>query len=259
MLPFFRRIRQQLFKEKKLSNYLFYALGEIVLVVIGILLALQLNTWNAARQDAISEEIYLKRIADDINNQLVPLTDYISSLEVSAKEAVQVLDEFKVKGSMSQVDSINFRLQKMMKTRTFPVVNSTFLELNSSGQMQLIQNKALRSNLIRYYQQNEEWSETIRHNLTDVIYKEAFPVITGTAILDVSQFNTVVKLDFEKLDYPVFLKNYQKEKLDDPETVLQLVKAINLYILVSYRNKGLMEEAKAEAEKLLDQIELYQK
>ena len=47
----FNTIRQRLLKENRFTRYLVYAIGEIVLVVIGILLALQVNTWNLARQD----------------------------------------------------------------------------------------------------------------------------------------------------------------------------------------------------------------
>ena len=46
MIKFFRKIRQQLLAENRLGKYLIYALGEIVLVVIGILIALQINNWN---------------------------------------------------------------------------------------------------------------------------------------------------------------------------------------------------------------------
>lgn len=51
MIKFFRRIRQRLLSENKFSRYLIYALGEIVLVVIGILIALQLNILNEARKE----------------------------------------------------------------------------------------------------------------------------------------------------------------------------------------------------------------
>lgn len=50
MLEFFRKIRQQLLSENSFSKYLFYAIGEIILVVIGILLALQINNWNEDRK-----------------------------------------------------------------------------------------------------------------------------------------------------------------------------------------------------------------
>lgn len=50
MIKFFRHIRQKLLSESKFSKYLFYAVGEIILVVIGILIALQINNWNEGRK-----------------------------------------------------------------------------------------------------------------------------------------------------------------------------------------------------------------
>lgn len=46
MIKFFRKIRQRMFTENKFGKYLIYAIGEIILVVIGILIALQINNWN---------------------------------------------------------------------------------------------------------------------------------------------------------------------------------------------------------------------
>ena len=62
MIKFFRRIRQQLLSENKFSKYLFYAIGEIILVVIGILLALQINNWNEEKKERVQEQKYLIEI-----------------------------------------------------------------------------------------------------------------------------------------------------------------------------------------------------
>jgi hypothetical protein len=68
MIKFFRRIRQQLLKENKFSKYLLYAVGEIVLVVIGILIALQINTWNEERVKKIVLKEHLKNMAGAMNH-----------------------------------------------------------------------------------------------------------------------------------------------------------------------------------------------
>ncbi|MGB5372105.1 MAG: DUF6090 family protein, partial [Flavobacteriaceae bacterium] len=62
MLKFFRKIRQQLLVKNNISKYLLYAIGEIVLVVIGILIALQINNWNEDRKDRAKERFYLRSI-----------------------------------------------------------------------------------------------------------------------------------------------------------------------------------------------------
>ena len=61
MIKFFRKIRQNLLSEGKTGKYLKYAFGEIVLVVIGILIALQINNWNEQRKERIQEKILIGR------------------------------------------------------------------------------------------------------------------------------------------------------------------------------------------------------
>ena len=66
MIKFFRKIRQRLLTENKFSKYLIYAIGEIVLVVIGILIALQINTWNEERKANEHETKLLKDLLSEI-------------------------------------------------------------------------------------------------------------------------------------------------------------------------------------------------
>ncbi|MEO9887119.1 MAG: DUF6090 family protein [Balneola sp.] len=66
MLKFFRKIRQKLLSENKFSKYLIYAIGEIILVVIGILIALQINNWNEQRNTREKELVYLNGIRNDL-------------------------------------------------------------------------------------------------------------------------------------------------------------------------------------------------
>jgi len=70
MIKFFRKIRQQLLTENKLSKYLIYAIGEIVLVVIGILIALQINNWNLQKATQSKEQTYLKSLKSEFENNL---------------------------------------------------------------------------------------------------------------------------------------------------------------------------------------------
>ena len=67
MISFFRKIRKNLLNEGKTARYFKYAIGEIILVVLGILIALQLNTWNQQRLDRKLENKYLRSIVDEIN------------------------------------------------------------------------------------------------------------------------------------------------------------------------------------------------
>ena len=66
MIKFFRKIRQRLLSENKFSKYLIYAIGEIILVVIGILIALQINNWNENKKLKTEEIKFLKNFKQSL-------------------------------------------------------------------------------------------------------------------------------------------------------------------------------------------------
>ena len=92
MIKFFRKIRQNLLSENKFSKYLIYAIGEIILVVIGILIALGVNNWNENRKlDKIRQSYYNKLIEDfqadkayaenqirEMNSSIAEFENYVS-------------------------------------------------------------------------------------------------------------------------------------------------------------------------------------
>ena len=70
MIKFFRSIRKALLAENKFSKYLIYAIGEIVLVVIGILIALQINNWNENRKIEREIESVISLLDDELNRNI---------------------------------------------------------------------------------------------------------------------------------------------------------------------------------------------
>tara|TARA_R110002072_G_scaffold14272_4_gene59494 strand:- start:1111 stop:1833 length:723 start_codon:yes stop_codon:yes gene_type:complete len=102
MIKFFRKIRQRLLTENKFSKYLIYAIGEIVLVVIGILIALQINNWNEKRQQKqILKSIY-KIVVEDLKNDITEINDILKAKKVRESIFNKVLD-----GEMTKKDYQN--------------------------------------------------------------------------------------------------------------------------------------------------------
>jgi len=66
MIKFFRKIHQKLIEQQKVRSYFLYAIGEIILVVIGILIALQINNWNEIRKLNKTEKEFLSNIYNDL-------------------------------------------------------------------------------------------------------------------------------------------------------------------------------------------------
>jgi len=75
MITLLRTLRRKLLGEGKLSKYLAYAVGEILLVVLGILIALQVNTWNLERLDKIEEQATLVAISNEMEENMGSLRD----------------------------------------------------------------------------------------------------------------------------------------------------------------------------------------
>jgi hypothetical protein len=84
MISLFRKIRQKLLQQNRVTRYLVYALGEIVLVVIGILIALSINTWNENRKDRAMEANYLKGISENLEGNISELEALILDEDIQS-------------------------------------------------------------------------------------------------------------------------------------------------------------------------------
>src|SRR5690606_32660686 len=80
MIKFFRKIRQSTLSEGKVGKYLRYAVGEIALVVIGILIALQINNWNENRKHNQSEKIAIQSLKNDLKKDTLQLNTDIQGI-----------------------------------------------------------------------------------------------------------------------------------------------------------------------------------
>ena len=112
MIKFFRKIRQNLLMENKTGKYFKYAIGEIVLVVIGILIALSISNWNENRKNSQSETVFLEGILYDINEQKKLCNNQIDFESEQLKEKLQnIFDQAKEKQ------------EKINKTKFFRIHN----------------------------------------------------------------------------------------------------------------------------------------
>ena len=140
MIKFFRKIRQNLLSEGKIAKYFKYAIGEIILVVVGILIALQVNNWNEGRKDSIKEQQILIQLKEDYEINLEQLDQKIShrmSIIQAGNEILKYIDE----PTNINNDSIVSRLSVISGWSTFdPIQNELFV----SGNIRLIKNRELK-------------------------------------------------------------------------------------------------------------------
>jgi hypothetical protein len=151
MIKFFRNIRQRLVAENKLNKYLLYAIGEIVLVVIGILIALQINNWNQERLDRIRSIEFHQRLADELAVMEERSNDDVRR----AKQLVEYLRQSVLilsNGELSETarDTLDYTLQNFFQFVRLEGELKAFEEMKSTGQLGLIYNKELKENLLEY-------------------------------------------------------------------------------------------------------------
>ena len=149
MIKIFRQIRQNLLSEGKTAKYLKYAIGEIVLVMIGILLALQVSNWNQNRKDRISE----RKILDNIHKDFKKNKVNFDSMKVINYRSLAALDSivalFPINMDPLKINAY-IKYDTLIKGITYNAYSSTVESVINSNSLQLIQNEELQQYLVSW-------------------------------------------------------------------------------------------------------------
>tara|TARA_A100000171_G_C2139591_1_gene153717 strand:- start:5040 stop:5726 length:687 start_codon:yes stop_codon:yes gene_type:complete len=151
MIKFFRRIRQRLVVENRFSKYLLYAIGEIVLVVIGILIALQINTWNESRKQATTETEFITSLQNDLQQDKAFIQLILEFTEPRI-EVYKILNsdlQNLYRDDRSSLDSI-FKIY-FKSQRTFYPISGSYESAISGNQITVFRNKELVQKVIKLY------------------------------------------------------------------------------------------------------------
>ena len=240
MIKFFRKIRQNLLMENKTGKYFKYAIGEIVLVVIGILIALSINSWNESRKNIAKKEILLKALKIEFTANLKQLDTvlYYDTLVLKATRRIMKLDP---KNSVEMTnDSMPNWLQNSSFRWTFNPLNGALRSGISSGEIHLIKNDTL-SNLLFGWQDfvtdaKEGEVRTIRSVVAAkaIIEKHIRSVDYRTPYMPPELVKSRFTSDYESLFRDPLFEDYLSERyLSIYETLeeLILVKKKNILIL----------------------------
>jgi len=181
MIKFFRKIRQKMLIENKFSKYLLYAIGEIVLVMIGILLALQVNTWNENRKINKQELQLLASLQKEFTFNKDELDRSIKKAQIIQKRCETILRNTgnrEMKLSKNESDSlINSGLLNII---TYDASNGILSDIINSGKIQIIKNEKLKNYLSNWngilndVKEDETWAVNERNNIVyPFIYKNS--------------------------------------------------------------------------------------
>lgn len=147
-------MRQRLLNENKVTRYAAYALGEILLVVIGILIALNINNWNEAKRDRIIEQSYLLNLREDLEADIKWIKRYVND-RYDAKLSALNKGKAYYQGNYVIGDTLSF-LNELGYGSVFGNIvwafkKTTYDELVNTGNFRKIQNDSLRQAVLDYY------------------------------------------------------------------------------------------------------------
>ncbi len=151
MIKFFRHIRQNLIMENKTGKYLKYAIGEIVLVVIGILIALQINNWNESRKAATLEDSFFQNMLIDLQKDEEKL-NYFKKFHSKRIEYLDTLLTY-VRNPNKQmgIDKFGNYTEPLFYSANPTTYNTTFESAKTLGDFNNFKSKAILKDISQYY------------------------------------------------------------------------------------------------------------
>lgn len=150
MLPIFKNFRRKLLTDSKFSKYLVYGIGEIILVVIGILIALSINNWNAERSNREFEMKMLEEIQKALKEDYIFFSDHLINHRTKTElHAVDFFDRSIISNSVVK-DSVDYHFVRLDYGLQMTVNRGPYDALKYSG-IDKISNAEIRNKLIYFY------------------------------------------------------------------------------------------------------------
>ena len=242
MIKFFRRLRQQLLSENKTGKYFKYAIGEIILVVVGILIALQVNNWNESRKAQNELQNVVQNLSQEFEANHNELKTVLASANYTKAGALEVLSIIGKTDAIISEKELNIMIEKTLFFPTWKPSNFTLNELKNTGKLALIKNDTLKRLLFNWEKQIEiieEWNRRVEKSSQDIIdYIKANGSIrninhqrisTDISTLKVSNFYLLKDVKFEnQIDEKVLYCQFMETNFQEAnEIISNILKEVN--------------------------------
>ena len=149
MIKIFRKTRQEQVKSGNMRKYMLYAIGEILLVVVGILIALRVNNWNQGQQRNALEEKILLEIENNLKDDIIDVVDELESFNVVIKTDSMLIQH--IQSKRPYTDSIGALIHVFQMSPHLTIEKNGYKLLESKG-IDLVSNDALRKQITNLYE-----------------------------------------------------------------------------------------------------------
>jgi hypothetical protein len=172
MIKFFRKIRQRLLTENKFSKYLLYAIGEIVLVVIGILIALQVNNANETRKSNLELDKINNNLIQEFESNRRALKSQMRQVNKTKRGSLEILSLIGSMENQFQEKDVDSLIETSVFYPKWVPTNFVLNELKSSGKLSLLKNTKIKKLLFEWERQTEvvnAWNRRIEKSSKEII------------------------------------------------------------------------------------------
>jgi len=236
MINFFRKIRKKLADDNKPLKYARYAIGEILLVVVGILIALSINNWNEDRKEKILKDTYTKQLANNLKKDIILLEEYVELNNFFDDESFYLLDYLLNRNGEPDFYRLTKATMLASDIRTASSNASVYNDLISTGNLKLYENPSFKDLLNDYFiiDRRQNVDQHLRNELWERYIHEVIKHVDPLSWRELR-----LKLKAPKLDGFVELNQYQVDwgKMQkNEELIVRLKKALasrtnaNMYI-----------------------------
>jgi len=198
MIPFFRKIRKKMADDNKPMKYMRYAIGEIILVVIGILIALSINNWNENQKLKIQEVLVLKELKDDLKQTLRDIRGDSLTLR-NAMKSNQIIIQH-IEEALPYHDSLHVHFYMLNPFTTFSINQTTYEHLKNTG-FSLLSNDSLKRMVSNFYTSDIN----LYKELEKRVVTEHYEGYTKPMIM--TQFKSYKMLSVQPRNYQEFIHN----------------------------------------------------
>lgn len=258
MIKFFRKIRQRLLSENKFSKYLLYAIGEIILVVIGILIALQINNANENRKTRVIETNYLERLKVDLKENKM-LWKQTLDRKQKQLEAAHVFLNFRFSKNQDTVMRIMPYFTAVAAWKDININQVTFNEMVSSGALNIITNDSIKIKLLgldKLYKAILNRQELLQEEYRTLVHSPVMTILNTSYFLPLDPVKRkIIKHGFSKEEVGQYVKKFQKEMI----TLVNDKSFMNGVIGITYNAPPQFQEFNQAKKEVTDLIQLINK
>ena len=150
MITFLRRIRKSWIESGNARKYILYALGEIALLVIGILIALKIHNWNEERKNQALEQVLLQEINEEFKYNLSEFENNLHQYDIVRIQLQKIIHSFPIDPKVINVDTFAETLELIHFQGDYDMSVTAISKLKSTSSLDIISNQELRSLLIEW-------------------------------------------------------------------------------------------------------------